>query len=67
MLIVIGLYVVLWGKGKEMEKMNQLVPSITSSPERGSVEIIVTSSEVSTSINNNDNNSILASKDSPKE
>ncbi|XWS40300.1 hypothetical protein CRYUN_Cryun18bG0128600 [Craigia yunnanensis] len=66
-LIVMGLYVVLWGKGKEMKKMNRLVPSITSSPENGPVEIIVTSSEASTSININDSNRILATKDSPKE
>ncbi|XP_054803936.1 WAT1-related protein At1g68170-like [Prosopis cineraria] len=26
-LIVCGLYLVLWGKGKEMKKMNQLIPS----------------------------------------
>ncbi|XWS55191.1 hypothetical protein CRYUN_Cryun10bG0153400 [Craigia yunnanensis] len=66
-LIVIGLYGVLWGKGKEMKKMNQLVPSVTSSQKNGSIQIIVTSSsEHNTSINNNDN-SIVAIKDSPKE
>ncbi|XP_028801002.1 WAT1-related protein At1g68170-like [Neltuma alba] len=36
-LIICGLYVVLWGKGKEMKKMNQLVPS------QSLHEIIVTS------------------------
>lgn len=62
MLIVLGLYVVLWGKGKEMKKMNQLVPS-ASSPQNGPIEIIVTSSADNTSNNNN----VIASKDSPKE
>ncbi|EOX97422.1 Mtn21-like protein [Theobroma cacao] len=61
-LIVLGLYVVLWGKGKEMKKMNQLVPS-ASSPQNGPIEIIVTSSADNTSNNNN----VIASKDSPKE
>lgn len=57
-----GLYVVLWGKGQEMKKKNQLVPSVTKGP----IEIIVmTSSEDNTSINKDDNNSILSSKDSP--
>ncbi|XP_022748874.1 WAT1-related protein At1g25270-like [Durio zibethinus] len=65
-LIVMGLYVVLWGKGKEMKKMNQLMPSIKSSTENGPIEIIATSTEDSISINNNVN-SIVASKDSPKE
>ncbi|WRX13333.1 EamA domain - like 10 [Theobroma cacao] len=51
-LIVLGLYVVLWGKGKEMKKMNQLVPS-ASSPQNGPIEIIVTSSADNTSNNNN--------------
>ncbi|XP_022762248.1 WAT1-related protein At1g68170-like [Durio zibethinus] len=65
-LIVIGLYVALWGKGKEMKKMNQLVPSINS-PEDGPIEITVTSLGDRTSINNNDNNSIVVmSKDSTK-
>ncbi|XVE67322.1 hypothetical protein DITRI_Ditri08aG0151400 [Diplodiscus trichospermus] len=64
-LIVIGLYLVLWGKGKEMNKMNRLVPSIASSG-NGPIEIIVASSEVNTSLNNN-NNSVVAVKDSPKE
>ncbi|KAI6678637.1 hypothetical protein NL676_039433 [Syzygium grande] len=41
-LIVLGLYAVLWGKRKENEKMNQLVPS--SSPnESESIEIFVAS------------------------
>lgn len=42
MLIVCGLYVVLWGKSKEMKKKNQLVPA--QSPhdnESNTVEIVV--------------------------
>ncbi|XVE48718.1 hypothetical protein DITRI_Ditri01bG0024700 [Diplodiscus trichospermus] len=63
-LIVMGLYVVLWGKGKELKKMNQLVPSSdTNSPENGDIEIIVTSSDDhNTSVNNN-----YTSEDSPME
>ncbi|OWM84940.1 hypothetical protein CDL15_Pgr027727 [Punica granatum] len=30
-LIVCGLYMVLWGKGKEMKRLNQLMPSTNSS------------------------------------
>ncbi|XP_028801003.1 WAT1-related protein At1g68170-like [Neltuma alba] len=33
LLLVCGLYMVLWGKGKEMKMMNQLVPSQSSFPE----------------------------------
>ncbi|XVF68087.1 hypothetical protein PTKIN_Ptkin10aG0175000 [Pterospermum kingtungense] len=62
-LIVTGLYVVLWGKGQEMKKKNQLVPSTSS--DNGAIEIVVTSSENNISINKDDN--ILSSKDSPKE
>jgi hypothetical protein len=40
MLIVCGLYVVLWGKSEEMKKKNQLVPS-QSSNKFGTVEIVV--------------------------
>ncbi|WJX21973.1 hypothetical protein P8452_11333 [Trifolium repens] len=40
MLIVCGLYVVLWGKSEEMKKKNQLVPS-KSSNKFGTVEIVV--------------------------
>ncbi|KAH7575624.1 hypothetical protein JRO89_XS02G0166800 [Xanthoceras sorbifolium] len=42
MLIVCGLYVVLWGKGKEMKKITQLVPS-KHSIESQSIEIVTTS------------------------
>ncbi|XP_045817799.1 WAT1-related protein At1g68170-like [Trifolium pratense] len=40
MLIVCGLYVVLWGKSEEMKKKNQLVPS-QSSNKFGTVDIVV--------------------------
>ena len=39
-LIVFGLYMVLWGKGKEMKRKNQLVPS-ESSHQSHIVEIAV--------------------------
>jgi len=39
-LIVCGLYAVLWGKSKEIKKNNQLVPS-QSSNEFDTVEIVV--------------------------
>ncbi|KAH7575651.1 hypothetical protein JRO89_XS02G0179600 [Xanthoceras sorbifolium] len=42
MLIVCGLYAVLWGKGKEMKKITQLVPS-KHSIESQSIEIVTTS------------------------
>ncbi|GLT64936.1 hypothetical protein SLA2020_373970 [Shorea laevis] len=41
-LIVLGLYIVLWGKGKELKKMTQLMPS-TSPQITEQIEIIVTS------------------------
>lgn len=42
LLIVLGLYFVLWGKGKEMKKMAQLMPS-TSPPQIEPIEIKVDS------------------------
>ncbi|KAK4271101.1 hypothetical protein QN277_019841 [Acacia crassicarpa] len=54
-LIICGLYSVLWGKGKEMKKMNQLVPS-----DQGLHEIIVRSPTEDNKCalhNNNNNNS----------
>ncbi|KHG16428.1 Auxin-induced 5NG4 [Gossypium arboreum] len=63
-LIVMGLYVVLWGKSKETKVVNKLVASITS-PENKTIEIVVTSSlDNNTCIINNDN-SVFVSKDSP--
>ncbi|PSS02842.1 WAT1-related protein [Actinidia chinensis var. chinensis] len=50
--IICGLYVVLWGKGKELKRIAQLIPS-KSSRESERIEVIVTSSET----NNNTNNS----------
>ena len=43
-LIVVGLYLVLWGKSKEAKKMNQLVPSDQIAQQCGVVEIVVASS-----------------------
>ncbi|XP_039059470.1 WAT1-related protein At1g68170-like [Hibiscus syriacus] len=63
-LIVMGLYVVLWGKGKEMKKMGQLVPSSIPSSENKAVEIVVTSSLDDISIISDDN-SVFVTKDSP--
>ncbi|KAI9087232.1 hypothetical protein K1719_030867 [Acacia pycnantha] len=53
-LIICGLYAVLWGKGKEMKKMNQLVPS-----DQGLHEIIVRSptEDNKCALHNNNNNS----------
>ncbi|GMI70562.1 Usually multiple acids move in and out Transporters 24 [Hibiscus trionum] len=63
-LIVIGLYVVLWGKSKEMKKMRQLVPSPITCSENKAVEIVVASSlDDDISIITNDN-SIFVTKDS---
>uniref|UniRef100_A0A5B6YH78 WAT1-related protein n=1 Tax=Davidia involucrata TaxID=16924 RepID=A0A5B6YH78_DAVIN len=53
-LIVIGLYVVLWGKREEMERIDQLMPS-KSSRESERIEVFITSSVE----NNNNNNSNL--------
>ncbi|KAK7400264.1 hypothetical protein VNO78_11467 [Psophocarpus tetragonolobus] len=52
-LIVCGLYMVLWGKGKEMEKVNQSVPSEITQ-EHEATEVVV----MSTTINNDDSNTI---------
>lgn len=38
-----GLYVVLWGKGIEMKKMEKLVPSQNLPPVPGTVEIVLKS------------------------
>ncbi|KAF8411629.1 hypothetical protein HHK36_004187 [Tetracentron sinense] len=51
-LVVCGLYAVLWGKGKEMKRMTQLMPSKSSSELQG-IEVVVTSG--STTANNNSN------------
>ncbi|KAJ1434968.1 EamA domain [Sesbania bispinosa] len=53
-LIVCGLYVVLWGKSKEVKKMNKLVPS-QSPHESHTVEIVVRSAEDDKSNHNNNN------------
>ncbi|XP_059651115.1 WAT1-related protein At1g68170-like [Cornus florida] len=53
-LIVCGLYAVLWGKGKEMKKNVQLMPS-KSSKESERINIILASSLEKTNDNKNDN------------
>ncbi|KAK3184952.1 hypothetical protein Dsin_032238 [Dipteronia sinensis] len=55
MLIVCGLYFVLWGKDKEMKKITQLIPSIHSK-ESQSIEIIITSPIVQNISSNNNKN-----------
>ncbi|KAK1566536.1 hypothetical protein Q3G72_001182 [Acer saccharum] len=55
MLIICGLYAVLWGKGKEMKKITQLVPSIHPN-ESQSIEIIITSPIVHNISSNNNKN-----------
>ncbi|KAH9686088.1 WAT1-related protein [Citrus sinensis] len=42
-LIVCGLYAVLWGKGKEMKKITQLVPAKINGESSKSIEIVITS------------------------
>ncbi|KAL9451342.1 hypothetical protein AB3S75_012993 [Citrus x aurantiifolia] len=42
-LIGCGLYAVLWGKGKEMKKITQLVPAKINGESSESIEIVVTS------------------------
>ena len=51
-MIVFGLYMVLWGKGKEMKRKIQLVPS-ESSHESHMVEIVVGSHAHQDKSNNN--------------
>ncbi|MBA0706512.1 hypothetical protein Golax_018616 [Gossypium laxum] len=63
-LIVMGLYVVLWGKGKETKVVNKLVASITS-PEKKTIEIVVASSLDNNTCITNNGNSVFVSKDSP--
>ncbi|PKI52980.1 hypothetical protein CRG98_026560 [Punica granatum] len=43
-LIVCGLYVVLWGKGKEMKMMNRSMPSKTSRGSEPAISVVITSS-----------------------
>ncbi|XP_039035183.1 WAT1-related protein At1g68170-like [Hibiscus syriacus] len=57
-LIVVGLYVVLWGKGQEMKRMKQLVSSNESCPNNEAIQVVVAPCDDTTSnISNNDNNS----------
>ncbi|XP_019053756.1 PREDICTED: WAT1-related protein At1g68170 [Nelumbo nucifera] len=51
-LIVCGLYVVLWGKGKEMKRMARLMPS-KSSRESEPIEVVVANSFDGTNTPNN--------------
>ncbi|XP_022762098.1 WAT1-related protein At1g68170-like [Durio zibethinus] len=63
-LIVLGLYVVLWGKGKEMKMMKdqlaasrkEVPPSTICSPQGEPVQIIVDSTNNSNNSNSNQNN-----------
>ncbi|CAL5358396.1 unnamed protein product [Camellia sinensis] len=60
MVIICGLYVILWGKGKELKRIYQLIPS-KNSRELECIEIIATSS---TENNNNMINSNIIAIDS---
>lgn len=42
--IVCGLYAVLWGKGKEMKRIAQLMPEVSSGDSSKPIEIVITSS-----------------------
>ena len=48
-LIVTGLYGVLWGKGKEIKKMNKLMPSMSQSDPDEDIEIITVNDKESES------------------
>ncbi|KAE8716925.1 Zinc finger MYM-type protein [Hibiscus syriacus] len=57
-LVVVGLYIVLWGKGQEMKRMNQLVSSNKNCSNNGAIQVVVAPCADNTStINNNDDNS----------
>ncbi|KAE9446934.1 hypothetical protein C3L33_21180, partial [Rhododendron williamsianum] len=57
--IIFGLYTVLWGKGKELKRITQLMPS-KSSRESERIDIIISSSaENSININSSSRSSIL--------
>ncbi|KAI6701688.1 hypothetical protein NL676_016012 [Syzygium grande] len=58
-LIVCGLYVVLWGKRKEMRRMDQLatVPSKSITETNSSIQIVITTSRSINSSNDMENNS----------
>ncbi|KAF7128072.1 hypothetical protein RHSIM_Rhsim11G0133100 [Rhododendron simsii] len=57
--IICGLYTVLWGKGKELKRITQLMPS-KSSRESERIEIIISSStENSINVNSSSRSSIL--------
>ncbi|KAF8404426.1 hypothetical protein HHK36_009311 [Tetracentron sinense] len=62
-LIVCGLYLVLWGKGKEVKRMTQLAPS-KSSRESEAIEVIVTSTTHNNNKNNN-MNTLIGNADNP--
>lgn len=62
-LIVCGLYAVVWGKSKEMKKKNQLVPS-KNPHEFDQVEIVVRSIEEDKSNLNNNNQMVKDNEDS---
>ncbi|KAK9286181.1 hypothetical protein L1049_014564 [Liquidambar formosana] len=55
MLIICGLYVVLWGKGKELVRITRLVPS-KSSRESESIEVVITSTANDDDDDDDDNN-----------
>ena len=67
-LIVCGLYTVLWGKGKEMKRISQLMPSDIAR-ESEAIEIVVTSKPVDDESGHNNINSnlnVANSEDSSK-
>ncbi|KAI4299040.1 hypothetical protein L6164_032536 [Bauhinia variegata] len=65
-LIVLGLYVVLWGKGEEMKKMNQLVP--TQSPNHSdTVEIVVDNKNNRNNSTQNEANIVVSDHDESSE
>ncbi|KAL5578295.1 hypothetical protein UlMin_019994 [Ulmus minor] len=57
--IVLGLYMVLWGKAQEVKKITQLAPldQIVEEPQSSSLEIVVASKLENINRNDNDSNS----------
>lgn len=53
MLIVCGLYMVLWGKSKEMKKNNQLVPTHNPHEDESNMMEVVVRCEVEEKSNQN--------------
>ncbi|KAH7834962.1 hypothetical protein Vadar_021443 [Vaccinium darrowii] len=56
--IICGLYTVLWGKGKELKRITQLMPS-KSSRESERIDIVIASSAENSNINSSSRSNVL--------